>query len=44
MDNPINSMLGKKVGTFPAATVSFAIGTLVLLLLLAAGTFLVVRY
>lgn len=28
---PINSHLGKSVGTFAAATVSFAIGTLVLL-------------
>jgi transporter family-2 protein len=30
---PINSLLGKRIGTFPAATVSFAIGTVVLLLL-----------
>jgi transporter family-2 protein len=30
---PINSMLGKRVGTLPAAAVSFAIGTIVLVLL-----------
>jgi transporter family-2 protein len=30
---PINSLLGKKIGTFPAASVSFAIGTVVLVLL-----------
>ncbi len=27
---PINSMLGKAVGSFPAATISFAVGTLAL--------------
>ena len=31
MQAPINSMLGKAVGTFAAATVSFAIGLVVLL-------------
>ena len=30
---PINSMLGKRVGTLPAATVSFVIGTVVLIVL-----------
>ena len=30
---PINSVLGKRIGTLPAATVSFVIGTIVLLLL-----------
>lgn len=30
---PINSTLGKRVGTLPAASVSFAIGTVVLVLL-----------
>jgi transporter family-2 protein len=30
---PINSMLGKRVGTLPAASVSFAIGTVLLVLL-----------
>src|SRR5439155_6204752 len=30
---PINSVLGKRVGTLPAASVSFAIGTLVLIAL-----------
>ena len=30
MQAPINSKLGKTVGTFPAASVSFAIGLLVL--------------
>ena len=32
---PINSVLGKSVGTFQAATVSFAIGTVALVLLAA---------
>jgi bacterial/archaeal transporter family-2 protein len=38
---PINSMLGKSVGTWQAATVSFAIGTVVLtaIVLVAAGGF-----
>jgi bacterial/archaeal transporter family-2 protein len=38
---PINSALGKTVGTFQAAAVSFAIGTLLLvaIVLLAAGGF-----
>jgi transporter family-2 protein len=38
---PINSMLGKAVGTWQAATVSFAIGTVVLtaIVLVAAGGF-----
>jgi bacterial/archaeal transporter family-2 protein len=38
---PINSMLGRRIGTLPAATVSFAIGTvlLVLLALLFGGGF-----
>ena len=31
MQAPINSVLGKAVGTFPAATVSFAIGLAVLI-------------
>ena len=31
MQAPINSVLGKAVGTFPAATVSFAIGLVVLI-------------
>jgi bacterial/archaeal transporter family-2 protein len=30
---PINSVLGKRIGTLPAATVSFAIGTVVLIVL-----------
>jgi transporter family-2 protein len=30
---PINSTLGKRIGTLPAASVSFAIGTVVLVLL-----------
>jgi transporter family-2 protein len=30
---PINSMLGKSVGTFAAATVSFVVGTIVLVLI-----------
>ena len=30
---PINSTLGKRIGTLPAATVSFAIGTAVLVLI-----------
>jgi transporter family-2 protein len=30
---PVNSVLGKRIGTLPAATVSFVIGTAVLLLL-----------
>ncbi|MFL5895856.1 MAG: DMT family transporter [Thermoleophilaceae bacterium] len=30
---PINSMLGKRIGTLPAASVSFAIGTVVLVAL-----------
>jgi transporter family-2 protein len=30
---PINSNLGKRIGTLPAASVSFAIGTIVLVLL-----------
>lgn len=30
---PINSMLGKSVGTFAAATVSFAVGTVALVLI-----------
>jgi transporter family-2 protein len=30
---PINSMLGKRIGTLPAASVSFAIGTIVLVAL-----------
>jgi transporter family-2 protein len=36
---PVNSMLGKSVGTWQAATVSFALGTVVLvaIALLAAG-------
>src|SRR4051812_14344458 len=36
---PINSMLGKSVGTFAASSISFAIGTLVLvtIALLASG-------
>jgi transporter family-2 protein len=43
---PINSTLGKRIGTLPAASVSFLVGTvlLVLLALLSVGTFLVVRY
>jgi transporter family-2 protein len=38
---PINSVLGKRIGTLPAASVSFAIGTaaLVLLALLFGGGF-----
>jgi transporter family-2 protein len=38
---PINSVLGKRIGTLPAASVSFAIGTvvLVLLALLVGGGF-----
>ncbi|MEA2271521.1 MAG: bacterial/archaeal transporter family-2 protein [Solirubrobacteraceae bacterium] len=37
---PINSMLGKAVGTWQAATVSFAIGTVVLVLIASvAGGF-----
>ena len=38
---PINSMLGKSVGTWQAATVSFAIGTVVLaaIVLIGAGGF-----
>jgi transporter family-2 protein len=38
---PINSMLGKTVGTWQAATVSFAIGTVVLaaIVLIGAGGF-----
>jgi len=32
---PINSMLGKSVGTFQAAFVSFALGTIVLALIAA---------
>jgi transporter family-2 protein len=37
---PINSMLGKAVGTWQAATVSFAIGTVVLVVIaLIAGGF-----
>ena len=32
MQAPINSGLGKNIGTFAAATVSFAIGTTILLL------------
>lgn len=32
---PINSVLGKSIGTFQAATVSFAIGTVALVLLAA---------
>jgi transporter family-2 protein len=38
---PINSMLGKAIGTFQAAAVSFAIGTAVLMaiVLMAAGGF-----
>ena len=35
---PINSQLGKKVGTFQAAFVSFAIGTIVLLVIAALAT------
>jgi bacterial/archaeal transporter family-2 protein len=34
---PINSRLGKAVGTFPAATVSFAIGLLVLAAIMAVS-------
>lgn len=30
---PINSLLGKRIGTFPAASLSFAIGTAALILL-----------
>jgi len=30
---PINSMLGKRIGTLPAASVSFAIGTVILVAL-----------
>ena len=38
---PINSVLGKAIGTWQAASVSFAIGTvlLILIVLLAAGGF-----
>jgi len=41
MQAPINSMLGKSVGTFAAASVSFAIGlaVLVVITLLAGGGF-----
>ncbi len=41
MQAPINSMLGKSVGTFAAATVSFTVGTiaLVLITLLVGGGF-----
>jgi bacterial/archaeal transporter family-2 protein len=41
MQAPINSTLGKRIGTLPAASVSFAIGTilLVLLALLFGGGF-----
>ena len=35
---PINSQLGKKVGTFQAAFVSFAIGTVVLLVIAGLAT------
>lgn len=35
---PINSQLGKKVGTFQAAFVSFAIGTLVLMVIAATAS------
>lgn len=33
MQAPINSMLGKTVGTFTAASVSFAVGTIALILI-----------
>jgi transporter family-2 protein len=33
MQAPINSTLGKRIGTLPAASVSFAIGTILLVLL-----------
>jgi transporter family-2 protein len=41
MQAPINSMLGKSVGTFAAASVSFVVGTiaLVLITLLVGGGF-----
>ena len=41
MQAPINSRLGKAIGTFPAASVSFVIGTIVLVLiaLVAGGGF-----
>jgi len=41
MQAPINSMLGKSVGTFAAASVSFIVGTiaLVLITLLVGGGF-----
>jgi len=41
MQAPINSMLGKSVGTFAAASVSFVVGTVVLILitLLVGGGF-----
>jgi bacterial/archaeal transporter family-2 protein len=41
MQAPINSMLGKSVGTFAAASVSFVVGTIALLLitLLVGGGF-----
>ena len=41
MQAPINSMLGKSVGTFAAATVSFIVGTiaLVLITVLVGGGF-----
>ena len=41
MQAPINSRLGKSIGTFPAASVSFVIGTiaLVLIALVAGGGF-----
>ena len=41
MQAPINSRLGKSIGTFPAASVSFVIGTVVLVLiaLVAGGGF-----
>jgi bacterial/archaeal transporter family-2 protein len=37
MQAPINSKLGKTIGTFPAASVSFAIGLVVLVAIAAAA-------